>query len=323
MHQCGVYKCSQPPSWSSCKLYFREATKAKPRCSLWQWHLSSPKWLWITLRWPRRLLLSLNSSVPHVPSGKWIWVTLVFLVAHRKSVLLPRWALMFTHSSALLCTISSCQSPKRGQEGWPVWNLADKAHLTVHSICVRLWNCAEQLVYRSAADVEWWSVLYWLTKLCLCRVIYNLNIKSFQATVFRIFLFHFCYTFGYPGCGARDSWHTFIIRLLFSKSKRFEHLSAEKAAIKRCFSDCHTMLNFCPTMPMKQAADHDFSFSPPDCGTWISPPAQCPGLQPFSASHGHWDTIRSHQIVSFEHLGWEFSNLNRIIAALKTLQKLD
>lgn len=55
--------------------------------------------------------------------------------------------------------------------------------------------------------------------------------------------------------------------------------------------------------PMKQAAHADFCFSPPDCGTWISPPAQCPGLQPISPSHGHWDSIRSHQIVSFKPLG--------------------
>lgn len=152
--QCGEYKHAESPSWSSCKLYFREATKAKQHCSLWQWPLFSPKWLWITLRWPCRLLLSLKSSVPHVPSGKWIWITLVFLTAHRRSVLFPWWALIFTRISALLCTISSCQSPRRGQEVWLVWNLADKADLTVHSICVRLWNCAEQLVYRSAADME-------------------------------------------------------------------------------------------------------------------------------------------------------------------------
>lgn len=146
MHQpCSVW-CVQTLQISlleQCRLYFREATKGKQHCSPWQWHLFSPKWLWIALRWPSRLLLSLNSNVPRVLSGKWIWITLVFLTAHRKSVQFPWWAPMFTRSSALLCTISSCQSPKRGQEGWPMWNLADKADLTAHSIWVRLWNCAE------------------------------------------------------------------------------------------------------------------------------------------------------------------------------------
>lgn len=90
-------------------------------------------------------------------------------------------------SSPQLCTISRCQSTRGGHEGWPVWNLADKADLTIRSNCVGLWNCAEQLVHRSKVDVEWWSVLC-LSKLCLCRVIYNLNIKS---------------------CRARDSWNRF------------------------------------------------------------------------------------------------------------------
>lgn len=170
-----------------------------------EWHLFSPKWLWITLKWPSRLLLSLNSSGPRVLSGKWIWIALVFLSVHRKSVSFPWWALILTRSlsSALLCTISSCQSPKRGQEGWLVWNLADKADLTVHSICVRLSNCAEQLVSRSAADVEWWCVLYWLAKLCLCRVIYNLNIKSCLGYCFRNISLSFLVQFWIPWLGSQ------------------------------------------------------------------------------------------------------------------------
>lgn len=184
-------------------------------------------------------------------------------------------------------------------------------------IVLSSWFTEVQLMWSDGVCcIDWLSCAY-------AELFIILTSRAAQATVFRIFLFHFCYTSGYPGCGARDSWHIFTIRLLFSKSKRFGHLSTEEAAIKCCISDCHAMLNVCPTMPMKQAADHDFSFSPPDCGTWISPPAQCPGLQPISPSHGHWDTIRSHQIVSFEHFGWEFSNLSRISAALKTLQKLD
>lgn len=157
--------------------------------------------------------------------------------------------------------------------------------------------------------IDWLSCAY-------AQLFIILTSRAAWATVLGIFLFHFCYTSGYPGCGARDSWCMFIIRLLFSSSDLFEHLSAEKAAIKCCISSAVPCLlsgfYLCPTMPMKQAADHDFSFSPPDCGTWISPPAQCPGLQPISPSHGHWDTIRSHQIVSFKHLGWEFFNLNRM-----------
>lgn len=101
-----------------------------------------------------------------------------------------------------------------------------------------------------------------------------LTSRAAQATVFRIFLFHFSYTSGYPGCGARDSWHAFIMRLLFSKSKRFEHLSAEKAAIKCCISGCHAMLTFCPWSKLlimifpslPQTVEHGFPHQPSALG---------------------------------------------------------
>lgn len=130
----------------------------------------------LALRSPSRLLFSLNSSVPCATSGKWISVTLVFLTAPQEICLVFSMS-TDVHSVVLHSTVSWCHSTRGGCEGWPVWNLADKADLTICSICVRLWNCAEQLVYRSKVGVEWWSVLWWLSKLCLCRVIYNLNVN--------------------------------------------------------------------------------------------------------------------------------------------------
>lgn len=59
--------------------------------------------------------------------------------------------------------------------------------------------------------IDWLSCAY-------AQLFIILTSRAAWATVFRIFLFHFCYTSGYPGCGARDSWCMFIIRLLFSNS---------------------------------------------------------------------------------------------------------